>query len=78
MHRQFQKRNSDVNLKVTIPDEPLMVTVDAMLIEQVIMNLLDNAAKHAEGMTELRLDVKCSGSRALSRSQTTVPDLIRQ
>ena len=61
----FKKRNSDVNLKVTIPDEPLMVNVDAMLIEQVIMNLLDNAAKHAEGMTELRLDVKCSGSRAL-------------
>ena len=61
----FKKRNSDVNLKVTIPDEPLMVNVDAMLIEQVIMNLLDNAAKHAEGMTELRLDVKCSGSWAL-------------
>lgn len=61
----FKKRHSDVKLKVTIPDEPLMVNVDAMLIEQVIMNLLDNAAKHAEGMTELRLDVKCSGRQVL-------------
>ena len=32
-----------------------------MLIAQVIMNLLDNAAKHASGMTELRLDVTLDG-----------------
>ncbi len=61
---KFKKRHSDVNLKVSIPDEPLMVNVDAMLIEQVIMNLLDNAIKHAEGMTELWLDVKCIGKQA--------------
>ena len=61
----FKKRHSAVNLKVSIPDEPLMVNVDAMLIEQVIMNLLDNAVKHAEGMTELRLDVNCSGKQTL-------------
>ena len=61
----FKKRHSAVNLKVSIPDEPLMVNVDAMLIEQVIMNLLDNATKHAEGMTELCLDVKCSGRQTL-------------
>ena len=35
-----------------------------MLIQQVITNLLDNAAKHAEGMTELRLDVMRCGSNA--------------
>ena len=53
----FKKRNPEINLKVTIPNEPVLVNVDAMLIAQVIMNLLDNAAKHASGMTELRLDV---------------------
>ena len=61
----FKKRHPGIKLKVTIPDEPVMVNVDAMLIEQVIMNLLDNAAKHAEGMTELCLNVKCSGRQAL-------------
>lgn len=53
----FKKRYPQVNLKVTIPDDPLMVNVDPMLIQQVITNLLDNAANHAEGMTELDLDV---------------------
>lgn len=57
----FKKHYPDANLKVTIPDEPLLVSVDAMLIEQVIMNLLDNAEKHAKGMTELRLDVSRRG-----------------
>ena len=54
---KFRKRSPDVELKVRIPPEPVTVSVDAMLIEQVIMNLLDNAVHHAEGMTELNLDV---------------------
>ena len=29
----FKKRNPEINLKVTIPDEPVLVNVDAMLIE---------------------------------------------
>lgn len=53
----FKKRHPDVNLKIYIPDEPLTVNVDAMLIEQVLMNLLDNAAYHAENMTELCIEV---------------------
>ncbi len=61
----FKKRYPDVNLKISIPDEPLMVSVDAMLIQQVITNLLDNAAKHAEGMTELHLDVMRDGKQAI-------------
>ena len=52
----FRKRNPDVNLKVCVPDEPLTVDVDAMLIEQVLMNLLDNAVHHGKGMTELCID----------------------
>lgn len=59
----FKKRHSDVPLTVKIPDEPVLVSVDAMLIEQVLMNLLDNAVKHAEGMTELSVDVNISGGQ---------------
>ena len=54
---KFKKRNPDVALKVNVPDTPLMVSVDAMLIEQVLMNLMDNAVHHAEGMTELCVNV---------------------
>lgn len=53
----FKKRCPEVKLGVKIPDEPLMVGVDAMLIEQVLMNLMDNAVKHAQGMTELNVRV---------------------
>lgn len=60
----FKKRCPDVALRVRIPDEPVLVSVDAMLIEQVIMNLLDNAVKHAEGMTELAVDVHVSDGKA--------------
>ena len=34
-------------------------------IEQVIVNILDNAVEHAEGMTELRLKVSVEGGKAV-------------
>ena len=52
----FKKRHPDVNLKVRVPDRPLTVDVDAMLIEQVLMNLMDNAVHHSETMTELCIE----------------------
>lgn len=57
----FKKRHPDVNLKIHVPDEPLTVNVDAMLIEQVLMNLLDNAVYHGKSMTELCIDASAAG-----------------
>ena len=54
---RFKKRYPEVELSVTVPEEPVLVMVDAMLIGQVITNLLDNAVLHARGMTELCLRV---------------------
>lgn len=51
----FKKRHHNVNLSVSVPDELITVSVDAMLIEQVIMNLLDNSVHHGKGATEIRL-----------------------
>ena len=39
--------------------------MDSMLIQQVLMNLLENAALHAEGMTKLTLKVFTVGNRAV-------------
>lgn len=61
----FRKRCPDICLNVRIPDDPVCVNVDAMLIEQVIMNLLDNAVHHAEGMTELNIDVSVRRKNAV-------------
>lgn len=57
----FKKRYPTVALEVSIPEAPMLVSVDAMLIEQVLNNLLDNAVKHAEGMTKLFIEVKPAG-----------------
>ena len=44
---RFKKRMPDVAVQVTIPEEYTVLPMDAMLIEQVIINLLENAAVHA-------------------------------
>ena len=76
----FKKRRPDVNLKIRVPDEPLIVDVDAMLIEQVLMNLLDNAVYHGKGMTELCIDAYADkGFAAVAVSDNGVgldPDII--
>ena len=42
-----------------------MIPMDSMLIRQVLMNLMENAALHAEGMKTLTLRVFILGSRAV-------------
>ncbi|MBQ6365943.1 MAG: DUF4118 domain-containing protein [Oscillospiraceae bacterium] len=51
----FQKRNPDVKVSVSLPEEPLFVPMDAMLIEQVLRNLMENAVVH--GQTTDRIQI---------------------
>ena len=62
---KFQKRCPGQEVIVNIPEEFLVIPMDAMLMEQVLLNLLENAVYHAEGMTELRLDVSVEGDEAV-------------
>lgn len=55
---KFRKRHPGQRVTVSIPDEFLSIPMDAILIEQVLVNLLENAAVHAVGMTELSLTVR--------------------
>ena len=61
---KFKKRCPDVDVDVNIPDEFLSIPMDPMLIEQVIINILENAVHHAKGMTSLKLTVTSDGSYA--------------
>lgn len=45
--QRFYKRFPAAQVEVHVPDEFLMVPMDAMLIEQVIINLLENAVYHS-------------------------------
>ncbi len=52
---KFRKRYPEQSVDIDIPDEFITIPMDALLIEQVLINLLDNAVEHAEGMTSLKL-----------------------
>lgn len=47
---KLRKRYPDAAIHVKIPDEFLMIPMDAVLIEQVTINLLENAIVHAESI----------------------------
>ena len=62
---RFQKLHPGVPVEVKLPDDFIVIPMDSMLIQQVLTNLLENAAVHAEGMTQLTLRVFTLGSRAV-------------
>ena len=49
--RRLQKRLPDVRIRVSMPTDFLMLPMDPTLIEQVLINLLENAVIHS-GSTE--------------------------
>ena len=61
---KFNKRYPNRNVAVNIPDEFVVIPMDALLIEQVLINILENAVQHAERMTELSLKVYTSNGKA--------------
>ena len=64
---KFHKHYPDQQVEVDIPEEFVSIPMDAMLIEQVLMNLLENAVFHAHGMKHLWLRVQLKGNKAVFR-----------
>lgn len=58
---KFQKRYPNQNIHLDMPTEFISIPMDPVLIEQVLMNLLENAVKHAKGMTHLSLVITTEG-----------------
>lgn len=61
---KFRKRCPNITVEVEIPEEFISIPMDAMLIEQVLINMLENAVDHAEGMTRMGLKVTMEDGRA--------------
>ncbi len=55
---KFRRSDPGVEVTADIPDEPLLVPMDAMLVEQVLMNLMENAARHGETTSRIELTVR--------------------
>ena len=62
---KFQKRYPRQNVVLEMPEEFISIPMDPVLIEQVIMNLLENAVKHAKRMTKLFLRISIKEQRVL-------------
>ena len=61
---KFRKRFEGVRVRVSVPDELLMVPMDATLIEQVLINLMENVVMHAQTATEIVLRIRRQGELA--------------
>lgn len=62
---KFRKRYPDQKVILDLPDTLVMIPMDAILIEQVLVNILENAVQHAAQMTELKLRVFTLGKSAI-------------
>ena len=62
---RFKKRYPDQKVDVSIPEEFVSIPMDAVLIGQVIFNIMENAVQHALGMTEITLHVFILGNKAV-------------
>ena len=61
---KFRKHYPQQKVHVQIPEEFVTIPMDGMLIEQVLMNLLENAVFHAQNMQHLWLTVEVRGNCA--------------
>lgn len=62
---RFKKRYPKQDVQIEIPDEFINIPMDAVLMTQVIVNMLENAVQHAKGMQTLILRVYTEDDNAV-------------
>jgi len=73
--RRLHERLATHLMMVDLPDDLPLVRVDASLIEQVLANLLENAARHTPPRTLIRLRAQVSGSEMVVSVEDFGPGL---
>lgn len=62
---RFKKRYPKQEVQIEIPDEFIDIPMDAVLMTQVLVNMLENAVQHAKGMKNLMLRVTTKEGHAV-------------
>lgn len=66
---KFRKRYPDQPVQLELPEDLVLISMDCMLMEQVLINLLENAVQHATGLTRIILRVTTGNGKALFEVQ---------
>ena len=61
----MEKRYANRHIEVHMPDNLILVKINASLIHQVLINLMDNAIKHSDDDSTITLDVQEESNRVL-------------
>ena len=62
---KFMNRHPDQRVVIEIPDDVIVISIDTILMEQVLMNLLENAVFHAENMTHIMFHIFVLGKKVV-------------
>lgn len=62
---KFRKHYPNQPMELELPQELVMIPMDPMLIQQVLINLLENAVQHSVDMTRLELKVQTCDEQAI-------------
>ena len=62
---KFRKLHPDWRVSVLFPEELLMIPMDAVLIEQVLMNLLENVVDHGQNADHIQMSLIREGDTAV-------------
>ena len=62
---KFLSRYPNQKVSLDIPEDIIVVSVDTLLIEQVLMNLLENAVFHAKNMTCISVHIFSLGDKVI-------------
>ena len=62
---KFKRHYPAVEVSITAPDTLLMIPMDIILIEQVLINLMENAVQHGKTTTRIELRLSSAGGFAV-------------
>ncbi len=71
----IRRRIGGRSIRVETPSEPILVWMDSALIEQVLINLLDNAIAHTPDDGRISISVRCDDADAFFRVWNSGPSI---